>query len=66
MPPTHDLETLSFWLGMAREAEVIFGDQREFIDLHDKDNAWSRFDLPLVTLDARAVEQIQSEALAAC
>jgi len=63
LPPSHDLETLCYWLGMAREAEAPFHEEREWIDLLDKQNAWTRFSAPRVALDAAAVEKLQPDAL---
>jgi polyhydroxyalkanoate synthesis regulator phasin len=63
LPPTHDLETLGYWLGIAREAEVPFDEGRESIDLGDPSGNWTRFSAPHVLLDASALEQIQSDTL---
>ena len=63
LPPTHDLETLSYWLGIAREAEIPFEEMRETIELLDASGAWTRFSAPQVSLDASALETIQSDAL---
>lgn len=52
LPPTHDLETLAFWLTMAREAGIEPGDDRETIDLVGQDDKLTRFDTPLVRLDS--------------
>ena len=60
LPPTQDLETLVFWLAMAREAGVEIGDDRETIDLHDDvDDEITRFDTPLVKLDATSTEDLE-------
>jgi len=63
LPPTHDLETLGYWLAIAREAEVPFNEQRESIDLDDRSGKWTRFTAPRVFLDALSLEQIQPETL---
>lgn len=63
LPPTHDLETLGYWLGIAREAEVLFDDKLESINLGDKAGNWTRFTTPHVLLDASALEQIESDTL---
>lgn len=60
LPPTHDLETLAFWLGLAREAEVPILDDRETVDVDDRDQIdlrW-RFSVPKVALTSVAVEAI--------
>lgn len=64
LPPTHDLETLAYWLGMAREAEVPVGTEREVVDVEDNQKDTStRFVVPLVSLDAGCVEKVRSDAL---
>ena len=51
LPPTHDLETLTFWLAMAREAGVEIIDERETIDLVNEEDEITRFDTPLVRMN---------------
>lgn len=63
LPPTHDLETLGFWLGMAREAEVPFGGETEVIDISDQEGAFTRFCVPRVALNPLAAEKINPESL---
>lgn len=65
LPPSHDLETLAFWLGLAREAEVSIGSERETVELADMEDAaisW-RFEVPKVALDAEALSAIEVEGL---
>lgn len=65
LPPSHDLETLAYWLGLAREAELPFppDGERETFDLQDREGATLRFTVPTVRLNAAAVEHIHPEAL---
>ncbi len=60
LPPTHDLETLAFWLALAREAELPFPADRETLEIDDKDEAclsW-RFSVPRVALNAEALDAV--------
>lgn len=71
LPPTHDLETLAVWLGMAREAACVVGTQRETLDvmLQDlttrnvasQDKQALRFQVPLLALDPAAFEHFEWE-----
>lgn len=54
LPPTHDLETLAVWLGMAREAACAVGTQREPLDVTTRDEHTLRFHVPLLALDPAA------------
>lgn len=63
LPPTHDLETLAYWLGLGRETGADFGEARETLEMEDRDGIPTRFDLPLVTLAAAAVEAVNPETL---
>ena len=63
LPPTHDLETLAYWLTMAREAGIEMGDARETFDVVDEDDGITRFDTPVVGLDRAAVKQLEVENL---
>lgn len=62
LPPDHDLETLSYWLTMARQANVVGEGQRETIDLFDGTDHW-RFDTPLAQLDRVVVADLEPENL---
>lgn len=55
--PTHDLETLSYWLALAREAGVSVDERTESIELVD-DGITTRFRVPMVEMDAHATEQL--------
>ena len=59
LPPSHDLETLAFWLAMAREAGVEFHDGEEEIDLFAEDNG-TRFHTPRVELTYNAVKTLEA------
>ena len=71
LPPTHDLETLAVWLGMAREAACVVGTQRETLDVTLQDLATRnvasqdkqalRFQVPLLALDPAAFEHFEWE-----
>jgi hypothetical protein len=61
LPPTHDLETISLWLCLAREAEVPVATERESVDVVVKDGAQLRFNVPKVELVAAAVATLEWE-----
>jgi Protein of unknown function (DUF3375) len=76
LPPTHDLETLALWLGMAREAACVIGTDRETLDVElrsvvPRDHAAQgatrqdvrtlRFQVPLLALDAEAFADFEWE-----
>ena len=63
LPPTHDLETLAYWLAMAREAGIPIDNHKETIDLLDDEDEWLRFYAPLVALTHEAAQQLQPENL---
>jgi hypothetical protein len=58
LPPTHDLETLAYWLAMAREAGITIGDDDEVIDLFNENDGWTRFHVPTVELTFAAVDKL--------
>lgn len=60
LPPTHDLETLTYWLAMAREAGIELDEREECIDLHDDEEGWTRFLTPRVELTHAAVEHLDA------
>jgi hypothetical protein len=61
LPPTHDLETLSVWLTMAREAGIDFQEGEETLDIICSDGPMLRFRVPLVQLNAAAMPDIEWE-----
>lgn len=62
LPPTHDLETLSYWVAMAREAGVALSDEVEQIDLED-DGEVFRFTVPEVGLDHEVSKNLNVDRL---
>jgi len=65
LPPTHDLETLVYWLAMARATgiEVEEDDAPETIDVQNADGEWTRFSVPHVKLDYEAAKNLDREAI---
>lgn len=71
LPPTHDLETLALWLGMAREAGCAVGAEREVLDIAISNAAIQndapdheralRFQVPVVSLDPAAFAHFEWE-----
>ncbi len=60
--PEHDLETLTYWLSVAREAGQEFPTERETIQLTSEGQTYA-FDLPKVTLTYDEVAAINPEHL---
>ncbi len=60
---SHDLETLSFWIGMAREAGLPVLGERELIDYQNRSGQWFRFNVPKVELTGKALKSIDMEDL---
>jgi hypothetical protein len=63
VPPTHDLETLAYWLGLGRETETAFSGERELFELQAPDGTGTRFDVPRITLRAEEVSRVKPETL---
>jgi hypothetical protein len=61
LPPTHDLESISLWLSLAREVDAPFDGTRERFDITGNDGAALRFDVPKVALTASAVQRLNWE-----
>ncbi|XOV89773.1 MAG: DUF3375 domain-containing protein [Pseudomonadota bacterium] len=61
LPPTHDLESIAFWLSLARQAELPFEQANETIDISRDDGSTLRFMLPRVALTAEALHAVQWE-----
>ena len=71
LPPTHDLETLALWLGMAREAGCVVSNEREVLHVALRDAAKQdaspesesilRFQVPVIALDPAAFEHFEWE-----
>ncbi|MCL7928960.1 DUF3375 domain-containing protein [Halomonas llamarensis] len=62
LPPSHDLETLALWLGMAREAgiEITEQDVQELVISDDEHCDWL-FRVPVVALSEQALSDIEWE-----
>lgn len=63
LPPTHDLETLAFWLAMARQAGLTLEEQTESIELSNEQQHRTRFHVPFVKVDYLAVKELKVESL---
>lgn len=63
LPPTHDLETLAYWLAMARQAGIAIDEQTESIDLQDESNCWTRFHFPVVTFGYGSIKDLEPGSL---
>ena len=63
LPPSHDLETLAFWLAMAREAGIEVDGIDEAIDLFDEDEGWTRFHAPRLQVAHAMVKDLNPEEL---
>ena len=63
LPPEHDLETLAYWLAMAREAGIELDDEIEVIDLFVEEEGWTRYFVPGASLTLEAVECLRPENL---
>lgn len=64
LPPDYDLESLAFWLSLAREAGIQFPDttDEETVELSDSEHAGpTRFHFPRVALHADAVAAVDRE-----
>jgi hypothetical protein len=61
LPPTHDLESLTVWLAMAREADVPVHAKREFVDVACADGTTLLFQVPKIELCAAALQGIDWE-----
>jgi hypothetical protein len=65
MPPTHDLESISVWLAMAREAEVPVHAEKESVEVACADGTLLRFEVPRIELCAAALQGINWEVVGA-
>jgi hypothetical protein len=63
LPPSHDLETLAFWLAMARQAGIPLTDSTETIDLVDSNDEQTRFTVPAVKVHLAALKDLKVESL---
>jgi len=63
LPPTHDLETLAFWLALARQAGIPLGEDSESIDLPNQGAGYTRFQVPTVAISHDAVKNVEAGSL---
>ncbi len=63
LPPTHDLETLAYWLSMARQAGIQIAEETEAVDLPDTEESTTRFHVPSVALTYEAVKDLELGSL---
>lgn len=63
LPPTHDLETLAYWLAMARQAGIEIDDREESIELFDEQDGWTRFHVPVVEISYGSATDLDSGSL---
>jgi hypothetical protein len=63
LPPTHDLETLAYWLAMARQAGIPLGPERESFVLREADESPTHFDVPFVELIYDTVNDLDAGSL---
>ncbi|MFN5915590.1 MAG: DUF3375 family protein, partial [Planctomycetota bacterium] len=61
--PTHDLETLAFWLAMARQAGIELGEGSESLDLLDSEEGTTRFLVPWVEVAGQDVRDLKVESM---
>lgn len=61
--PTDDLETLTFWLAMARQAGIPLAAELETVDFCDHQSAGVRFYVPRVAISHAEVKELQVEVL---
>lgn len=63
LPPTHDLETLAYWLAMARQGGVEVGSRSETADVVDGNNEITRFHFPEVSLHFELAQSLEPGSL---
>ena len=61
LPPTHDLESLTVWLTMAREAGLVFREAMEGVEVVCSEGPRLRFQVPFVELSAEAMPDMEWE-----
>ncbi len=57
----HDLESIAYWLGLAREADITFDTDLETFELQDTHEHSITYRIPRVTLTASALESLHWE-----
>jgi hypothetical protein len=63
LPPTHDLETIAYWLAMARQAGIEIDEQVETIELHDEVAGRTQFTVPAVKLNFEKINELELGSL---
>jgi hypothetical protein len=63
LPPTHDLETLAYWLAMARQAGLDVREESEVVDLGDESQGITRFYVPEVKLTSDRILDLGASSL---
>lgn len=63
LPTTHDLETLAYWLAMARQAGIEVDEKVETFDLSDENVGKTRFHVPLVQLSHDLISELDPGCL---
>ena len=63
LPPSHDLETLSFWLAMAREAGIELQPDEQSVELTSDDMERTRFFVPLVLINEGDLSNLDVDSL---
>lgn len=63
LPPSHDLETLAYWLSMAREAGIEISETEEEFDITDEQGYITRFHTPRIDVELQSVAKLKPEEL---
>jgi hypothetical protein len=61
LPPSHDLETLTYWL--AREAGIEISNDTEAVDLFDETDGWTRFHTPRLQISLADIADLDAGGL---
>lgn len=63
LPPAHDLETLAYWLAIARQAGIEIDDREESFELFDEKVGWTRFHVPHVLMSHESIADLDPGSL---
>lgn len=63
LPPIHDLETLTFWLAMARQVGIEIENGEDAIELFSEEEGWIRFMTPLIRISPESVSTLDFRSL---
>jgi hypothetical protein len=63
LPPTHDLETLAYWLAMARQAGIAIDDSHESFELLSAESQRTRFTVPALRLKREDMKDLEPGSL---